>query len=115
MRPESSRRGIPCRIAIRSRLSSRTGYNIQAERFRIRPQLARMRWASQTHIGEYDAKTNAVGRLRQAPERIRSRRRWVTIERERARYCPWVFSTVSHAEEILGRFCCRHARMVKSP
>src|ERR1700736_1200289 len=26
MRPESSRRGVPCRIAIRSRLSSRTGY-----------------------------------------------------------------------------------------
>src|SRR5437588_4415836 len=30
-------------------------------------------------------------------------------------YCPWVFSTASHAVEILGRFSCRQARMVKSP
>src|SRR5205085_5808534 len=35
--------------------------------------------------------------------------------RTRACYCPWVFSTVSQATEILGRFSCRHARMVKSP
>src|SRR5436190_22483782 len=30
-------------------------------------------------------------------------------------YCPWLFSTWSQADEILGRFCCRQARMVKSP
>jgi hypothetical protein len=33
----------------------------------MRPQFARMRRASQTHIGEYGAKTNAVCGSRQAP------------------------------------------------
>src|SRR5436305_11639558 len=82
-RPESSRRGVPCRIAIRSRLSSRTGYFCPGCRFRITPHVAHMPQASQTHIGEYDAKTNAIWCLRQAPERIRSRALWQTIGCER--------------------------------
>jgi hypothetical protein len=52
------------------------------------PYFARMQWASQTHIGEYDAKTNAIWCSRQALERIQGRRRWPLKGRERARYCP---------------------------
>src|ERR1700676_5044629 len=58
-RPENSRRGGSCRIAIRSRSSSTTGYSLETVASH-RPAPPRMRLDREPHIGEYDVKTNAV-------------------------------------------------------
>src|ERR1700692_4773637 len=88
--------------------------------FRVRRNGPRTRRDREPHIGEYDTKTNAIcdvpACLNQADNRpinpiIGLRRRLP----EARVYCPWFFSTNSQALVNFGRFCCRHARTVKSP
>src|SRR5712671_6941610 len=59
-RPENSRRGESCRIAVRSHLSSTTGYIGLGMLTCMPRQSARADRDREPHIGEYDAKTNAI-------------------------------------------------------
>ena len=113
--PESSRLGESCRIAIHSRWSSEAGYYIRLS-VTARSALVFSAKPSERipHIGEYTLKTNAAisrpGRLQPADNGL-SRPPWGS----RDVYCLWSFSTWAQASESFGRFCCRQARMVKSP
>src|SRR5205807_4557381 len=82
------------------------------------PALPHMRTDRKPHIGEYEAKTNAIcdiPRIAVASDLGRKMARRGDHGMRVVRYCPWFFSTRSQAFDILGRFCCRQARMVKSP
>ncbi|MGY2844752.1 hypothetical protein ACVIHH_000660 [Bradyrhizobium sp. USDA 4518] len=77
-----------------------------------------MRGICEPHIGEYATKTNAV-RDRQHTKPVAGTHAEHGLCGDpwgpNRPYWPWVFSTWSQAELILLRFCCRQARMVKSP
>ncbi len=72
---------------------------------------------SRPHIGEYAAKTNAIWAYRPCPSGLQTGRNRPAagLTGIACAYWPWFFRTWSQAGEILGRFCCRQARMVKSP
>src|SRR6266478_5626346 len=59
-RPGNSRRGESCRIAVRSHLSSTTGYIGPGMLTCMPRQSAHADGDREPHIEEYDAKTNAI-------------------------------------------------------
>jgi hypothetical protein len=70
------------------------------------------------HIGEYAAKTNAVWGIKPMPPLPANTPETGLVRRLTGAdggYCPWLVSTWSQDADIFGRFCCRQARMVKSP
>src|SRR6267154_4860930 len=105
-RPENSRRGESCRIAVRSHLSSTTGYIGLGMLTCMPRQSARADRDREPHIGEYDAKTNAICDFSHTPPvRIRpiiGRQR--QLSDARAVYWLWSFSTWAQAALNLGRF-----------